>query len=110
MRSLVIFLVSHDDTTDYVQDMAESVAREYASGDIVMEDWTVRVDVPECFVLDTGQTPTKQYEEAFTWDPKRLIAELRDMGADDALVFMASADRRLLAGLYIYCLVEAGNA
>lgn len=55
MRSSVTFIVDHDETTDYLVDFAESVAREYASGDIVMVDYTVKVDLPMAwFVNEDG--------------------------------------------------------
>lgn len=50
------------------------------------------------------------FEEAFSMSTADLIGELRDMGVDDRLVFLATADPRLIRALYIYCHVEAANA
>lgn len=51
-----------------------------------------------------------QYLEAFTWGAPRLVRELQDMGVEQTLISHAEADVRLLGALYIYVLVEAGNA
>lgn len=46
MISAVTFFVSHDDTTDALQDFMETTEREYASGDITMMQSSVKVDLP----------------------------------------------------------------
>lgn len=50
-----MFLVTHDESTDAVQAFAEDTAHLYAPAYVGIIDYAVRVDVPECFVLD-GET------------------------------------------------------
>lgn len=56
MRSLIIFEVEHDETTDGVQMLAEWVQRQTRESilwdDIEVTNYTVRVDLPPCFRLD----------------------------------------------------------
>lgn len=62
MRSLLIFEVEHGNTTDplqaFVEDMLppdQPVNRDYfGDGSLVLLDVAVKVDLPECFVLDSG--------------------------------------------------------
>lgn len=56
MRSLIILEVEHGEDTDFLESMVESAfatARFFAPVfDCKITDYTVRVDLPECFVLD----------------------------------------------------------
>lgn len=57
MRSLIIIEVEHGDNTDALQDFVESLDAPvgvdwFGDGSITIKDYTVRVDVPECFRLD----------------------------------------------------------
>lgn len=57
MRSLIIIEVEHDDTTDALQDFVESLDAPvgvdwFGDGSVFVKDYTIRVDVPECFRLD----------------------------------------------------------
>lgn len=59
MRSLIILEVEHGEDTDSVQEWVEAVAnmnyrRLYTMKWPNVTDYTVRVDVPPCFVLDSG--------------------------------------------------------
>lgn len=47
------------------------------------------------------------FEEAFFWSVDELCEELMDMGVDDDLVRECGGKRELLAGLYIYSLLES---
>lgn len=62
-RSIVAFLVSHDDTTDEVQAFAEDVAHIYGPVYVGILDYAVKVDVPECFVLDGSQAAKATVDE-----------------------------------------------
>lgn len=54
MRSLIIIEVEHGDDTDDLQSYVESVGR-YMNEDsermLTLKDYTVKVDIPECFTL-----------------------------------------------------------
>lgn len=63
MRSLIIIEVEHGETTDDVQEFCEVIANpnhddgglqwlECFGFDFRVKDYTVKVDIPECFVLD----------------------------------------------------------
>jgi hypothetical protein len=59
-----MFLVSHDDTTDDVQAFAQDAAHIYGPAyDLGILDYAVRVDVPECFVLDGSQAAKATVDE-----------------------------------------------
>lgn len=57
MRSLIILEVEHGEDTDDLQSYVECVGR-YMESDsermLTLIDYTVHVDIPECFVLDSG--------------------------------------------------------
>lgn len=58
MRSLIILEVEHGSTTDDIHDLTcwlESDAFTNWSG-LRVNNWSVRVDVPACFVLESGNT------------------------------------------------------
>lgn len=64
MRSLIILEVEHGEDTDAFTDVAEEVAgnvSHFLGGGSYAKvtDYTVRVDLPECFVLDSGNGPTQ---------------------------------------------------
>jgi hypothetical protein len=52
MRSLIILEVEHEDDLDCFQDLVDAAVSATSA-----DNYTVRIDVPECFVLDTGQSP-----------------------------------------------------
>lgn len=49
MRSLIILEVEHGEDTDLVQNMAEAIQNFWPTE---VKDYTVKVDLPACFVLD----------------------------------------------------------
>lgn len=57
MRSLIIIEVEHDETTDDVETIVRNVldennfVRTYYPNFAKVTDWTVKVDLPECFKL-----------------------------------------------------------
>lgn len=56
MRSLIILEVEHGEDTDEFTDLAEHLAGEvsrYSWCETL--DYSVRVDLPACFVLDSGE-------------------------------------------------------
>lgn len=64
MRSLIIIEVEHGETTDGL-DLAISNAMTLGVipelyPEIRVNDWTVRVDLPPCFVLDSGNTEERK--------------------------------------------------
>jgi len=60
MRSLIILEVEHGEDTDQLQTLAmlASELPDHAEGFDGTEviDWTIRVDLPACFVLDSTHT------------------------------------------------------
>lgn len=57
MRSLIILEVEHGEDTDALQELATQLTDEpdyFGNGSVVINDYTVRVDLPACFVLDSG--------------------------------------------------------
>lgn len=57
MRSLIILEVEHGEDTDDLQGVAECIGRYMpydTENNVRMLNYTVRVDLPECFSLDTG--------------------------------------------------------
>lgn len=64
MRSLIIIEVEHGDTTDELEALAQNLAVEINESDgfenLTLIDYTVRVDVPACFVLDSGNTDNRE--------------------------------------------------
>ena len=55
MRSLIIIEVEHGETTDPVsQFVDEAMDLAYNVPDLKVKDYTVKVDIPECFVLEGG--------------------------------------------------------
>lgn len=52
MRSLIILEVEHGDTTDDLERFIASIS----TTDVIINDYTVRVDLPACFVLDSDNT------------------------------------------------------
>lgn len=75
MRSLVTFVVAHNDDTDAFQDFVETTVREYASGDITMLDYAVKVDLPDCFMLAGGEQEREQIEallQPVGWSQSRI--------------------------------------
>lgn len=59
VRSLIILEVEHGDSTDDIQSYVEQVGR-YIQSDsdnmLSLKNYTVRIDVPPCFVLDSEHT------------------------------------------------------
>lgn len=54
MRSLIILEVEHGEDTDALYELANfATVNSFVDGARVI-DYTVRVDLPECFVLDSG--------------------------------------------------------
>lgn len=72
MITLVSFLVAHNEDTDALQDFVETTASEYASGDITMLDYAVKVDLPPCFVLAGGEKEREQIAALLSPDPWRV--------------------------------------
>lgn len=63
MRSLIILEVEHDPTTDGVQMLLEHTLRASTLDkfdDVSVTNYTVRIDLPACFVLDSGNTENKE--------------------------------------------------
>lgn len=65
MRSLIILEVEHGEDTDTLQDLIESsdfsVGTDYyGDGAVIIKDIAVRVDLPECFMLDSGSPTEKE--------------------------------------------------
>ncbi len=63
MRSLIILEVEHGETTDDLQSVAECIGRYLpydTEGNVSLNNYTVRVDLPACFVLDSGNTDNKE--------------------------------------------------
>ena len=59
MRSLIIIEVEHGEDTDGLTAMAEHLVSDpdwYGNGSLMITAHTVRVDLPECFVLDSENT------------------------------------------------------
>jgi len=57
MRSLIILEVEHGEDTDTLTRAVEWAADEVAAFDgIELANYTVRVDLPACFVLDSTHT------------------------------------------------------
>ena len=56
MRSLVILEVEHDEDTDGLQSLVESLRPStfHVPYRVTILDYAVKVDVPPCFVLDGG--------------------------------------------------------
>lgn len=67
MRSLIILEVEHGESTDPLDQLRATVVTAAVADTphlsyvydepVSVVNWTVRVDVPECFVLDTGESP-----------------------------------------------------
>ena len=52
MRSLIIFEVEHGETTDPLHQFIEEAQRQgFEIPDCQVKDYTVKVDLPECFRL-----------------------------------------------------------
>ena len=49
MRSLIILEVEHGEDTDFVQNLAEELYLDYEG----ITNYAVRVDLPECFRLES---------------------------------------------------------
>lgn len=61
MRSLIILEVEHrQDHTDEVQAFVEDARETLDIFGLTLNDYTVRVDLPPCFVLDSGNTDTQE--------------------------------------------------
>jgi len=63
MRSLIILEVEHGEDTDslqtFITNLVEPVT--WPWGDLpVVSNYTVRVDLPACFVLDSGSTDNEE--------------------------------------------------
>lgn len=59
MRSLIILEVEHGETTDALGEFLVELSR--LRPDLVeFKDYSVRVDLPPCFVLDSGNTENKE--------------------------------------------------
>lgn len=56
MRSLIIVLVEHGEDTDGLDALMDQMGIDDNYPDERIIDYTVRVDVPSCFVLDSGST------------------------------------------------------
>lgn len=64
MRSLIILEVEHGEDTDDL-DMVAMLAADLdqvveATGPLEILNYTVRVDIPECFMLDSGSPTEKE--------------------------------------------------
>lgn len=59
MRSLILLEVHHGEDTDALQRAVESIHPSYLPG-LHVENVAVRVDLPPCFVLDSGNTESKE--------------------------------------------------
>jgi hypothetical protein len=57
MRSLIIIEVEHGEDTDELTDVAEFMSNDSFSNwsGLTVLDYTVRVDLPQCFTLDKGE-------------------------------------------------------
>jgi hypothetical protein len=53
MRSLIILEVEHGEDTDALESFAAFIADPGTEHKVYVSDYTVRVDVPPCFVLDS---------------------------------------------------------
>lgn len=60
MRSLIILEVEHGDTLDPLDSFVGAAFRIADIEGVEVNDYTVRVDVPPCFVLDSGNTESKE--------------------------------------------------
>lgn len=106
MRSLILIEVEHGETTDDIHDLTcwlESDAFTNWSG-LKVNDWSVKVDLPECFVLEGGQSKPVDYSAGMT--DTELAQELIDMGAFGAWL----DDTSTLADFYNKVMTEAANA
>ena len=86
MRSLIILQVTHSDETDGLQSMYEHLISDtdwYGDGSLLITDHTVKVDLPECFVLEGGVT-TEPIDYAAGMSTGEIAQELLDMDAFDA--------------------------
>ena len=59
MRSLIILEVEHGEDTDGIEMFTAHLANQTEDAGIGVINWTVKVDLPECFVLDSGSGPTQ---------------------------------------------------
>lgn len=55
MRSLIILEVEHEETTDALEDIVWAALHAARVAGTV-NGWSVRVDLPACFVLDSENT------------------------------------------------------
>lgn len=59
MRSLIIIEVEHGESLDPLNDLAyeiQTISQESDTlEDLTVLDYTVRVDLPQCFTLDKGE-------------------------------------------------------
>lgn len=56
MRSIVILEVEHGENTDVLQEFANQITDEpdyFGNDSLLVKGYTVRVDLPECFRLET---------------------------------------------------------
>jgi hypothetical protein len=56
LRSLIILEVEHGEDTDGIAEMVEHLTSDrdwYGNGELMITNYTVKVDLPECFVLET---------------------------------------------------------
>lgn len=67
MRSLIILEVEHGEDTDRLAHMISHIVHEYDTnmrdsypGRPVVNDYSVRVDLPPCFVLESGTDEDKE--------------------------------------------------
>lgn len=56
MRSLIILEVEHGEDTDALDDILDNVTTVFPQ----ILNYTVRVDIPECFVIDSGSPTEKE--------------------------------------------------
>lgn len=52
MRSLIILEVEHGETTDPVEELTNKILQAAPMFDCTVNDYTFKVDLPKCFVLE----------------------------------------------------------
>jgi hypothetical protein len=110
MRSLVIIEVEHGETTDPIEEFVRPVIETQNLPEVIertglkCNDWSVRVDLPECFVLEGGQPKPVNYAEGMS--DTDIAQALIDCGAFPAWL----DDTRTLAEFYNFVMDEAANA
>jgi hypothetical protein len=104
MRSLVIIEVEHGEDTDDLQGFADYITSGITDHKVEVLDWTVKVDLPECFVLEGGQPKPVNYAAGMT--DTEIAQALIDCGAFDEWL----DDTRTLAEFYNFVMDEAANA